>query len=372
MLALDPVYGQGVGELLAAEALPAGVTWSALPVVPLVPPFARRSMPGRWWGILRRWRAVAAAAGDPAAVVVGVDGAFERVLLARQRRRGGPTAMLWDGLPAHPPAADAAGPGDGWQRRRRACFLLRRRLLRLAARPGLDALVPGLVGHAPLDVIYVMGELAARRFREQRVAARVEVTGMPRFAPLLRRPPAGPPAPGRVLYLTGAYRWHDEPGLDEHQRRDLDRLATALPATGWELAVRVHPREEAAAYRDLAARPGVRVTLAAATPLLEDLAAAEVVVTVTSMAALEALALGRPVVRFLGSFPRSLADVGLGDHPGLPVVTEVGALLAELARLRREPPDLARTLADFVAPCTAEAPARISGALLAAMAAGDR
>ena len=353
LLSMDRVYGQGVDAALAHAALPDGVTRGAIPVEPLAPPFGRLPLIGRLAAVTRsapRLRDVATPYG---ATVVGMDGAFERVLLRRARSAGRFTAMLWDGPTARPPELSRARGAALWTLRRWLRFHGRRAALRGARALGLDPYVPGLIGHTPVDRIYTMGAFVTRAFAEQGVGSRIETTGLPRLAGAARARSAG--EPGRVLYVTGAFRWHDDPHLDACQQRDLEALAAALPAAGWELCVRVHPREEPEPYRELARRPGVSLSLPAAVPLREDLARAEVVVTTVSTAGLEALALGRPVIVHLGAFPKALAALTLAEHPGIPLTRTPDALLAELERQRRtRDPALPEEFCSPTTPCAAE------------------
>jgi hypothetical protein len=211
-----------------------------------------------------------------------------------------------------------------------------------------------------------MGPFVSRAFEEQGVRTAIEATGLPRFAALFARKPLRAPEPRRALYLTGSFAWHDERALAECQRREIAALGARLPAAGWRLRVRVHPREDPLTY---APKAGVEISNGAATPLEADVAASEVVVTAMSTAALEALALGRPVVVHLGEFPAGLADLSLGSHPGIPVTRKPEALVAMLERLREDPPDATAILADFCAAGTSHAARAIADSLAAGVRA---
>ena len=188
--------------------------------------------------------------------------------------------------------------------------------------------------HTPVDRIYTMGAFVTRAFEEQGVRARIETTGLPRLAATARH---ATPVPGRVLYLMGAFGQHDEAHLDTCQKHDITALAEALPGAGWELHLRVHPREDPARYAELADRPGVSLSAPAEVPLAEDLTRAEVVVTTVSTAGLEALVLGRPVIVHLGSLPTPLAASTLAEHSAIPLTRTPEQLLTELDRQRRSP-----------------------------------
>lgn len=366
ILSLDALHDQGVAAAVAPEDLPDGVSHSALDVPPLSPPFARRSFPSRLRAVVQRAEALRRQTAEFDGVVVGMDGAFERVVLQELRRRGGFTALILDG-PILPPPRLRGGRGALWSGRRWLRFHGRRLGLAGACRLGIEPWVPGLLAHTPLDRIYTMGRFTTRTLERHGITARLETHGIPRLA-ALARPADGAervePEPGRVLYASTAFRWHDEPHLDRCQRRDLETLAQALPAAGWQLHVRIHPREERSAYRALASRPGVHLS-PADVPLAADIAASQAVVTSISTAAVEALGLGRPVWIHLGAFPAEHGEHMLGAC--LPVTRSADALLAELAKLREghvPPPTLPE---EVWAPTTPEAGVLIARSIARAL-----
>lgn len=367
VLVLDPVYQQGAGAVVAASPLAHRIRRVDAPALELDPPFARLSMWSRWRAVRAGAGDVVAAAGDHDAVVAGMDGAFERLVLKRHRDARRFTGILWDGLIKRQPRLvpeprpdDAAG--WAWHLAEWTHFTGRRALLRLALRAGREAYVPGLGGHTPVDVIWTAGRFVSDALRSQGVRAALETTGIPRFAGLARAKEREVPVdPGAVLYLTGAFLWHDDPALDRCQQRDLDALAEALPARGRVLRIRIHPREDPARYARFERRPGVVLSASGGIPLWTDLAGAGAVVTAVSTAGLEALALGRPLVVYLGAFPAALRDITLGGHPGVPVARSVAELDRALAAAAAAPPAaLASVLGDFVAPGTPDAARRIA------------
>jgi hypothetical protein len=168
-----------------------------------------------------------------------------------------------------------------------------------------------------------------------------------------------------ALYLTGSFLWHDEAALDRGQQRDLDSLAAALPPRGWRLRIRVHPREDASRYHRFRGQSGVTVSAGSDGPLWDDLSRAGVVITAMSTAGLEALALGRPLIVYLGAFPGALQDITLGAHPGIPFVRSLDDLTAALERASgcQSTTALWAVLDDFVEPGTGESARRIADSI---------
>lgn len=370
LLSLDPFYGQGVDEALdgVQDGAPLPPTIDRLPLgVPVLdPPFPRRSMAGKWRAIRRHADALRGTTGGQGALVVGVDGAVERLFLADFRRAGRPSAILWDGMASMRPRvpALATGEGFGWALRQWGRFVARRTVLHAARRVRLDPFVPGLAPHTPVARIFTMGRFVAAALRDQGIPSPIEVTGLPRFRDLLRVPPLEPAAGRRVLYLTSAFLWHGDRGLDRCQHRDLDTLASQLPKWGWTLRVRLHPRERAESYAHLRGRPGVE--LSTGTALRRDAAAASVVVTAVSTAAAETLAMGRAAAVYLGAFPAALATLSLGAHPGIPVARTLSELLELLDWLESTCPP-ASLVDDFFAPGTPTSASRIAVAVAAGL-----
>jgi hypothetical protein len=370
VMVLDPVYRQGARAVIAASPIAPRIRWVDATPQELDPPFAKLSMGERWRAVHARRKDVAAAAGDHDGVLAGMDGAFERLVLKRYRDARRFNAILWDGLiKRQPRLLPASGMRDlaglPWHVAEWCHFVGRRALLRAAVRVGGEAYVPGLGGHTPVDVIYTAGRFVTEALRSQGVVSAIETTGIPRFAGLARIDRGAETVdPRSAVYLTGAFLWHDDAALDRCQQRDLDTLAEALVERGRELRIRLHPREDAARYARFEGRPGVVLSPSQGIPLWTELARAGVVITSVSTAGLEALALGRPLLVYLGAFPRALQDITIGSHPGIPVARRVSELDAALARLDQvRPEELASVVADFVAPGTADSASRIADSI---------
>jgi hypothetical protein len=368
LLLLDPVYHQNAGLALEQSPHARSVTSVEAPKRSLSQPFAKLPMHRRWAAVRQVREELVAAAGKHDGVVLGMDGAFERLVLQAYRSRRRFSAILWDGLIAARPrplrlADTPAAPHEViWQIGRWSRFRGRRIVLRAAAALGRGALVPGLAGHSPVDVMYTMGRFVTDAFRSQGVTTRIETTGIPRFAELAPTRSSVVSQPRDIVYLTGSFLWHDERELHDCQQRDLDALARALPGAGWRLRIRLHPREDPADYARFQASPGVQVTSRVESPLWEELAQAAVVVTAMSTAALEALALGRPIAVFMHTFPRGLVETTLGAHPAIPVARSTTELLRVIESLNcsQNHQGWRAVLEDFVSPTTPQSAALIA------------
>lgn len=369
-MVLDPVYQQAAGPAIAQSSVAKRVTCFAAPSLGLPTPFSMLSMRARLTAVRARRDDIIGAAGAHDGVVVGMDGAFERLVLKRYRDTNRFTAILWDGLVTRQPRLFQAPTRPdpltelAWRVQRWSHFAGRRTLLRAASRIGGEAYVPGLGGHTPVDTIYTMGRFVTDAFRSQGLTTAIETTGIPRFAGLARAEPP-PPRDRIALYLTGSFLWHDEVALDQCQQRDLDALAAALPHSGWHLRIRIHPREDVSRYARFRGQSGVTLSVSSESPAWDDLSRARATITAMSTAGLEGLALGRPLIVYLGAFPGTLRDITLGIHPGIPFARSLDQLTAALARAAsvEDTAALRAVLDDFVDPGTSESARRIADSI---------
>jgi glycosyltransferase involved in cell wall biosynthesis len=144
------------------------------------------------------------------------------------------------------------------------------------------------------------------------------------------------------------------------------RAVEALP--GVRALVKPHPAEPPSAYEAALHAAGARrvAVLPAGADLVELMQAADALVTVESLSAVEALVLGRPVVVLnMPTHLRDLVDhdvavgVAAGEDPG-PALRAVLFDPATAERLRRA---RARYLSDFAMGVDGQATARIAGLL---------
>jgi hypothetical protein len=215
------------------------------------------------------------------AVVAFNDGALQRLVLTEARRQGIPTDLVLDVMISYE-TADA--PQSPRHFARQALRAMGRRLDRTAA----GAFFPSEVGLAAVDRMHVAGQHSADVLLSRGSRARsVLASGLP------RTPDAEWKAPTRVenvLYLTGAFRWHDDRDTAAAQERDLAELAAICGELDLPLAVRVHPRDEVERYA------GIRATFV--DPRSESMTAtirrSDLVLSIVSTGLIEAVVLGRP------------------------------------------------------------------------------
>lgn len=358
LVSLDSFWRQGAQRTFEGS----GIAVRAVePRRPLRAPFYRLPAAGRLAAVLANQSTLARVADRYDALIAGCDGALERVLINAMRKRRRPAYLVISSLNFSFPEAR-----------------LKTALRRLLARLRLNHLFPSEIGQGMCDRIFAPGEHSRRQLLELGVPGeRIEVTGAPRFAPLLESHPdrereigrrLGAAGPLRLLYLAGAWEWH---GLDGLGRRELAQLGSCAEAAGrradrLHLSARLHPRSSAAERRRLESIPGLRV-LTAERPLRDDLEGSDVVLAAASTGLLEALAMGRLVLLV------DLAGMGEKVHlrdfegAGMWTVREPEALRRAFQEMLEPGPELARrireevaSLSHFLAPETPRASQRIA------------
>lgn len=229
-------------------------------------------------------------------LIVGNDGAIQRLLLRAARGQGARTALLLDGL--------VVGPRN-WHES--AMLRVRALLLRVATRLGLEHLSPGSLAHGSLDRVVVMHASLKRILEEDmRVRAEIRVAMLPRHrrlvetVGLIRRDSEAETR--RILYASSAYLWHRLTTFHERQVAEVTRvveLATLHPKV--EFRLRVHPREDLGDYGF--AMP-VNMSLSdSGVSLAEDLAWSSEVWTSRSSLSFEAVLCGVPTYISTEHFP---------------------------------------------------------------------
>lgn len=289
------------------------------------------------------------------AVVAFNDGALQRLVLAEARRRGIPTDLVLDVMISYETADE---PHSLRHLARKALRMIGRGLERTTA----GASFPSELGLAAVDRMHVAGKHTAEVLRSRGSrAGRVLVSGLP------RSPDAEWKAPTRVekvLYLTGAFQWHDDPDTAAAQERDLAELAAVCGELDLPLTVRVHPRDEVERYAGI---PATFVD-ARAESITATIRRSDLVLSIISTGLLEAIILGRPS-RVLAIHPNwsryrraFIADPMFGP---LRNIAQLRAALVEMAaHVDRAALDRQRSgLAAYVAATGHEACRRIAASI---------
>lgn len=262
-------------------------------------------------------------------LVIGSDGAVQRVMANAVRHRKGKVIALFDGL-LHPWPSQVS---------RRVFSQLKHLTQSLAAKGRLNHLVPGDVGHSNLDLIWVMNNTVKEILLDQKVRTPIEVVSLPRFDLYqlefqYKRPDPRPEK--RVLYATGSYKWHGQFTEHQWQQTDLvDLCEFAASHPEWQIRVRIHPREKQSDYTQQNWPSNVELSDFSHT-VVEDLAWSSVLVTARSTMSVEAQIVGVPVLIYTRNFGSPAVGSYLARNPYLCRSHDL-AILHELEQVSVQP-----------------------------------
>lgn len=274
--------------------------------------------------LLRHFRAIRRLVRDTQVVVLGNDGAIQRILLEKVRKRNGRSMLVLDGL-LFP---WATGLSLDFLKARAKKYLFS-----AASAVGVNWLFPSHVGHSPLDEIYVMDDYV-KGVLEAQIGREVKVVTLPRIAALYAGAQSQQRCHGaNILYVSSAFLWHAREDLDRCQWKDvkdINAYAVAHPETHFR--IRVHPREHREHYLDYSWAKNVELTFRE-TPLIDDMMWSAVVVTAMSTVAYEAKQLGLPVMIYTRNF--TLSPKSLFSQDSYYVKSDQLALIEEMVNAGR-------------------------------------
>lgn len=351
VLDMDGVFHQGTARYLGGMPRRPSRLATELPFYRL-PPYRQVRVVAGARPLVGSWLC------DASVVVAFNDGALQRLVLTEARRRGLPTHLVLDGM---------IGPREPSQSLRGAARGMLRAIGRRLGDRTIGSLFPSDLGSTAVDHIYVAGRHSVQVLRAQGTAARtISATGLPRWPePEWSRPASV----RRVLYLTGAFRWHDDPETAIGQEADVEALARVCAGLGLELIVRVHPRDDAQAYSASSAE----IVDPRSEPMTTTIRRADLTLSFVSTGLFDSIILGKPT-RVLAIHPRwgRYGKLFIAD-PIFQAIRDLDQLRAALTELaaRADPVEVDRQragLEPYVAATGAEAARRIA----AAIAAGTR
>lgn len=257
-------------------------------------PYYLMSTKDRFLWIYRASRTLEEYAKGTRLLVIGSDGAVQRVIANAVRKQGGRVILLLDGVL------------QPWSHKSYLYLyaIMKRTLQRTSAYFNLNQYFPSDIGHTNLDEIYVMNEAVRNVLLSQRVLAPIKVVTLPRFInhaqkfSKLRQQPSN-----NCLYVTGAYKWHGDLAGHNNQQKDitdLQQFAKSYP--NWRIKVRIHPRELDLNDYQIAKWPkNMTISLSDNDPIA-DMAWTNLLITARSTMAIEAEMVGLPVLIYHRNF----------------------------------------------------------------------
>ncbi|BDV43443.1 hypothetical protein GURASL_23660 [Geotalea uraniireducens] len=237
--------------------------------------------------LIYNYKFIAALGKNIKVLVMGNDGAIQRILLRRVKCQNGFSILLLDGL---------LFPWQFSFSIKSISRYLKKYLFVLGELLNVDWLLPSHVGHSSVDQIYVMDDYVKKVLTAQ-VNKEIQTIILPRIRSLVSEYCQCREHSGfNVLYITSAFIWHGEVDLAKKQWMDIVDLSEyAYNHPDVNFRIRVHPRESQDEYLKFAYPPNVNLSFKE-NLLLDDLSWATVVVTSVSTVAYEAKQLNLPVL----------------------------------------------------------------------------
>ncbi|MGH2383502.1 MAG: hypothetical protein ACRDGV_10540 [Candidatus Limnocylindria bacterium] len=254
---------------------------------------------------------------DASDVVAFNDGAVQRLAYARAKRTRARTWLLLDGMISDYRAHGSLGLRNAM-----------RMLGRVTRNNPISLVLPSEVGTAPVDEILTIGEHSAELLRRRNPTSRVSAVGLPRWPTRSSR--SRPQSVRRVLYLTGAFRWHAMSALADAQVRDVEAVQAVCRSLGLDLIVRLHPRDEASDY----VRIEPHLSVDTATAMSDSILASDLVLSMVSTGLLEAISLGKVARTVAIHAEWSILERSFVAEPAFHALVDRDSLGNELKRLR--------------------------------------
>lgn len=191
-------------------------------------------------------------------LIIGNDGALQRILINRFRKEKKKTVMLLDGLISDYSfslkeiVAYSSHPFRDCLKRLKKS--IRENIVKKCASSELSPFLPGLIGISPVSDIFVIGTHSKEVIQRINSKSTVHDLGLPRFWKTFNHCNFSCQDPSKVCYFPSAYKWHGQFREDEAQHQDIRMCCELIQqinqkyAQSLQLIIKMHPRESAEDY----------------------------------------------------------------------------------------------------------------------------
>lgn len=203
------------------------------------------------------------------ALVVGNDGAIQRLLIHAFNKKRLPTILILDGIitdvgfSLRDLIKKSKAP---WSDLKEYLFRNMRLLMVRTKISNLHYILPSMNGASPLTAIYVIGQHSKNVVAEYNKSSEIHAFGLPRMKYLFQpRTHSGQITAKKrsIWFLTSAFLWHNFHKEDMQQHADIKNLCAAIKAIGNNnditLYIKLHPREEVNKYNQYLTQPFVKL-----------------------------------------------------------------------------------------------------------------
>lgn len=191
-------------------------------------------------------------------LIIGNDGALQRVLINRFRKKKKKTVMLLDGLISNYSVSFkevlkySAHPfQDAWKLLQKN---IKKSIVKRTASAPFAAFLPGIIGISPLSEIFVIGPHSKEAIQNINSKAHIYDFGLPRFWNTNNRCDFSARDLLKICYFPSAYKWHGEFREDQAQHKDIKLCCELIQQINLtrqyplQLLIKMHPRESKEDY----------------------------------------------------------------------------------------------------------------------------
>lgn len=304
-LSQDDIYAQGVTEFL--------LEYGESPFELGLPFQMRTPYTGeKWYLKLVIYRLLYSAlyeyADNYGAIISGVDGLPIRIL--SQHSENTDTKIFQLIVSSHNSNSESSGTIS----EKAVKFGKRAAKYGLQLVSGYDFLTyPSTRGGSHSGLIFTPGRKVKQSLMESGIEEdRIQVTGIPRFKPLFSNSTdISAPIENEyidILYLPGAFKMHGYEEQQMAQYKQIEIISSWISKqTKFRLTIKPHPREDSNQYNELGEKNNVSVKNPKC-DLYEAIRNSDIVTTIASTAAYEAVLLRRPVIKGLFPYPELFRD----------------------------------------------------------------
>lgn len=188
------------------------------------------------------------------ALIIGADGAFERILVKEFAHQNKQTIMILDGM--------ISDYSVSWEEIfihplyvipcsvKKLTSCIKRSVFKLFANTRLSPFLPGVIGMTPVNKIFLIGEHSKHVVSKYNKHSQIYAMGLPRFkySPIQQHIDATNKL--KVCYFPSAFKWHHLFKDDIRQHQDISLVCETLneiknkEAREVQLLIKIHPRED--------------------------------------------------------------------------------------------------------------------------------
>lgn len=196
-------------------------------------------------------------------IIIGNDGAFQRILLNHARKQKIHTILLLDGIISDYDLRVKDVINYSSNKFADSIEIIKNKLRNLLWRSfrntALSPFIPSEIGGFKVDDIVTIGEHSAHVIKKRNSTSNIHSWGLPRFWNTYISAEDIYKEPNVLTYYPSAFKWHHLENENKWQQKDIHLLCEVIEEYNksndiekrWRLRIKIHPRENEDDYADL-------------------------------------------------------------------------------------------------------------------------